>query len=115
MAAESATLLGRMDDPTAGGPILVTLRDGWLVDITTPDAPLCRDICEMPDPVRYIRRVPGRRVMAVAGVDDLPPLLAPCDLQAIKACGVTFARSMVERVIEERAGGNASEIGRAHV
>ena len=108
MAAESATLLGRMDDPTAGGPILVTLRDGWLVDITTPDAPLCRDICEMPNPARYIRRVAGRRVAKVAGVDDLPALLAPCDLQAIKACGVTFARSMVERVIEERAGGNAS-------
>jgi fumarylacetoacetate (FAA) hydrolase family protein len=33
-------------------------------------------------------------------------LLAPCDLQAIKACGVTFARSMVERVIEERAAGD---------
>lgn len=33
-------------------------------------------------------------------------LLSPCDLQAIKACGVTFARSMVERVIEERAAGN---------
>jgi fumarylacetoacetate (FAA) hydrolase family protein len=33
-------------------------------------------------------------------------LLAPCDLQAVKACGVTFARSMVERVIEERAAGD---------
>ena len=33
-------------------------------------------------------------------------LLAPNDLQAVKACGVTFARSMVERVIEERAAGN---------
>ncbi|MFN5828558.1 MAG: fumarylacetoacetate hydrolase family protein, partial [Rhodobacterales bacterium] len=35
-------------------------------------------------------------------------LLAPCDLQAVKACGVTFAGSMVERVIEERAAGDAS-------
>lgn len=33
-------------------------------------------------------------------------LLAPCDLQAIKACGVTFAVSLVERVIEEKAGGD---------
>src|SRR5690606_9765422 len=33
-------------------------------------------------------------------------LLAPCDLQAVKACGVTFARSMLERVIEERASGD---------
>jgi fumarylacetoacetate (FAA) hydrolase family protein len=35
-------------------------------------------------------------------------LLAPCDLQAVKACGVTFARSMIERVIEERAAGDPS-------
>ena len=40
-----------------------------------------------------------------AGGDDTR-LLAPCDLQAVKACGVTFAGSMVERVIEERARGN---------
>ncbi|MCM8535914.1 MAG: fumarylacetoacetate hydrolase family protein [Lentisphaeraceae bacterium] len=33
-------------------------------------------------------------------------LLAPCDLQAVKACGVTFASSLIERVIEEKAGGN---------
>ena len=33
-------------------------------------------------------------------------LIAPCDFQAIKACGVTFAKSMVERVIEERAAGD---------
>ena len=38
--------------------------------------------------------------------EETTHLLAPCDLQAIKACGVTFARSMVERVIEERAAGN---------
>lgn len=35
-----------------------------------------------------------------------PYLLAPTDLQAIKACGVTFAASMLERVIEERAKGD---------
>jgi fumarylacetoacetate (FAA) hydrolase family protein len=33
-------------------------------------------------------------------------LLAPCDLQAIKACGVTFVVSLIERVIEEKAGGD---------
>ncbi len=35
-----------------------------------------------------------------------PHLLAPCDIQAIKACGVTFAVSLLERVIEEQAGGD---------
>lgn len=37
-----------------------------------------------------------------------PHLLAPVDLQAIKACGVTFMCSMLERIIEERAGGDAA-------
>jgi fumarylacetoacetate (FAA) hydrolase family protein len=36
-----------------------------------------------------------------------PWLLAPADLQVLKAAGVTFAESMVERVIEERARGDA--------
>src|SRR6185369_438395 len=35
-----------------------------------------------------------------------PHLLAPNDLQAIKAAGVTFVESLLERVIEERARGN---------
>ena len=39
----------------------------------------------------------------------LPWLLAPCDLQAIKAAGVTFVSSMLERVIEEQARGDASK------
>jgi fumarylacetoacetate (FAA) hydrolase family protein len=39
---------------------------------------------------------------------DRPHLLAPCDLQVLKACGVTFVRSMLERVIEERAAGEAT-------
>jgi fumarylacetoacetate (FAA) hydrolase family protein len=38
----------------------------------------------------------------------IPFFLAPCDLQVIKAAGVTFATSMVERVIEEKAAGDAS-------
>ena len=40
---------------------------------------------------------------------DVPYFLAPTDLQALKACGVTFMVSMLERVIEERAGGDASK------
>jgi len=45
---------------------------------------------------------------SVEPVGDVTRLLAPNDLQAVKACGVTFARSMIERVIEERAAGDAS-------
>jgi len=40
---------------------------------------------------------------------DVPWLIAPNDVQAIKACGVTFIESLLERVIEEKAKGNPSE------
>ena len=43
------------------------------------------------------------------GSSSAAQLLAPCDVQAIKACGVTFAVSLLERVIEEQAGGDASK------
>jgi fumarylacetoacetate (FAA) hydrolase family protein len=107
------TLIGRIWDPAAQGPAVVTVRGGRVVDITSPAAPLVRDICEMDDPAGYVRGAPGRDRGALeplmsAPVSDLsvPHLLAPCDLQAVKACGVTFAGSMVERVIEERAAGD---------
>ncbi len=92
---------------------MVALRDGLLYDITARMAPTVRDICAMEDPVGYVAAANGPVVAPLADllqapVGDLsvPHLLAPCDLQPIKACGVTFARSMVERVIEERAGGD---------
>ena len=83
--------LGRVSGPQ--GPVVVTLRDGHLVDITARAAPTVRDICEMDDPAGYVRAAPGVDLGAVAALD--PALwLAPCDLQPVKACGVTFARSM---------------------
>jgi fumarylacetoacetate (FAA) hydrolase family protein len=107
------TLIGRIWDPHAAGPSVVAIRDGRVVDITSREAPLVRDICEMDDPAGYVRAAAGRDIGAVedlvaAPVGDLSVrhLLAPCDLQAVKACGVTFAGSMVERVIEERAAGD---------
>jgi fumarylacetoacetate (FAA) hydrolase family protein len=76
-----------------------------------------RDLCETPDPATALRAAGGRSLGALqALLDNTPPevrdttrpwLLAPCDLQAIKAAGVTFAVSMLERVIEERARGSA--------
>ena len=107
------TLIGRIWDPEAQGPAVVTVREGRAVDITSRTAPLVRDICEMAEPAAYVRTAPGRdlgpvEALMAASVGDLPVrhLLAPCDLQAVKACGVTFAGSMVERVIEERASGD---------
>jgi len=52
--------------------------------------------------------VQGERLFGIDELTRLPPerFLAPVDLQAVKAAGVTFAISAIERVIEERARGD---------
>ena len=109
----SGMFVGRVWLPEAGGPAVVVVRDGAVFDITCTQAPTIRDLLEMDDPVAFVRSQAGRPIgdlaalMDQAGADENSiRLLAPIDLQAIKACGVTFARSMLERVIEERAAGN---------
>lgn len=111
--SKSGTFVGRVWLPQEQGPALVAVRAGVIFDITSKDAPTMRDLAEMDDPVGFVRAQEGK---AICNLDDvlsgraanpsMPRLLAPCDLHAIKACGVTFARSMIERVIEERAAGN---------
>jgi fumarylacetoacetate (FAA) hydrolase family protein len=113
---ETGTFVGRVWRPDVAGPALVVLRGGDLIDITSKEVPTMRDLLELDDPVGFLASQPGERlstleaVMAasVEAAGDLSRihLLAPCDLQAVKACGVTFARSMIERVIEEKAAGN---------
>ncbi len=96
------------------GPCVVTVRAGHVFDITSKAAPTMRDLLELPDIAGFVDSVPGEdlgpldalKSASIEAAGDATRLLAPCDLQAIKACGVTFARSMVERVIEERAAGN---------
>ena len=114
-AYETGSFVGRAWRPDVGGPSLVTVRAGELIDITSKAVATMRDLLELPDPVAHVRTASGE---AIASVDtvmaeaergrDEVHLLAPCDLQAVKACGVTFARSMIERVIEERAAGDAA-------
>lgn len=108
--------IGRVWRPDVAGPAVVTLRDGQLIDITTRSAPTVRDICEMSDPAGYVRDADGPSIGAIEdissnGTDDPDKVsfLAPCDLQAVKACGVTFASSMIERVIEEQAAGDPAK------
>ena len=108
------TFVGRVWRPDVAGPSLVVLRDGALYDITSRATPTMRDLLELSDPVHHARAVPGERLLPLEEIlaqkadPARPHLIAPCDLQAVKACGVTFARSMIERVIEERAAGDAS-------
>jgi fumarylacetoacetate (FAA) hydrolase family protein len=113
--AGHATLLGRIWRPELQGPSVVTVRDGMVIDISSI-YPTARDVCETADPARALRVAHGETVCSVQSLlanssaasrdAALPWLLAPCDLQAIKAAGVTFATSMLERVIEEKARGN---------
>jgi fumarylacetoacetate (FAA) hydrolase family protein len=113
--AVSAALAGRVWLPSVGGPAVVAVRDAALIDITAA-YPTMRDLCEMKDPAAAIRAATGPAIGTVRDLlDNTPPetrdggkpwLLTPIDLQAVKAAGVTFAVSMLERVIEERARGN---------
>jgi fumarylacetoacetate (FAA) hydrolase family protein len=93
-----ATLAGRLmlDD----GPTPVIIRRGVVEDISRT-APTISDLMDLPEPIE----VPGQVLFPV---EELPVdrLLAPVDLQAVKAAGVTFAISAIERVIEERARGD---------
>lgn len=111
----NGVFLGRIWQPGVG-PCVVTLRDGDVWDITAKAAPVVRDICEMDDPAAYVRAAPATKIGPLSEIAANKPgdlsrahLLAPCDMQAVKACGVTFARSMVERVIEEKAAGNPAK------
>jgi len=113
---EKGTFVGRVWRPDVEGPALVVLRDGVLYDITSKEAPTMRDLLEQDDPAAFVRAQDGEALLSLddlveqsveaAGVLTQFHFLAPCDLQAVKACGVTFARSMIERVIEEKAAGN---------
>jgi len=88
------------------GPAVVAVRGGRVVDITSRAAPTMRDLLEQADIPAFVSGTAGEDIGSEAEVIASGALLAPCDLQAVKACGVTFARSMIERVIEERAGGD---------
>jgi fumarylacetoacetate (FAA) hydrolase family protein len=109
------TLVGRVWLPQATGPAVVAVRDDGVFDVTKR-FPTVSALCEEGDPAAALRDVQGERIGDLEGIlTNTPPdhrdrqkpwLLAPLDLQVLKAAGVTFAISMLERVIEERARGN---------
>jgi fumarylacetoacetate (FAA) hydrolase family protein len=111
----SGALAGRVWRPDAGGPSVVAVRADGVFDISA-DFPTMRDLCEQPYPAERLHFARGPRLAKISEIlantpregraEGQPYLLAPIDLQAIKAAGVTFVRSLLERVIEERAHGN---------
>ena len=115
--SDRAVLVGRVWDPRAGGPSPVVVRDGVVHDLSAVVATVS-ELADAPDPVALVTEAPPRPlgtvedVVANARPDTRDParpwILSPVDLQAVKAAGVTFAASLMERVIEERAGGDAA-------
>jgi fumarylacetoacetate (FAA) hydrolase family protein len=111
----SALLVGRVwRAAPIDGPAVVAVRGGRAVDITRHAATVS-DLFEREDLLDIVRRAEGEdlgeALALVQGAIDGVELLAPCDLQAIKACGVTFAVSLLERVIEEQAKGDPARAG----
>jgi fumarylacetoacetate (FAA) hydrolase family protein len=118
---ERAELIGRVwrPDVTVPGPTLVRVQNGALYDLSGVAA-TASQLLNLDDPVASIRR--AGTLPRIASLDDVLAnsaedtrredgawLLAPCDLQAIKASGVTFVSSLLERVIEEQARGDAAK------
>lgn len=118
--AGRATLVGRLWQPGVG-PVLVAVHEGGLHDLSKL-APTMSDLLEGNKPPAEAVRNALKNAPRIAALDEAlansdetardtgkPWLLAPCDLQAIKASGVTFVASLLERVIEEQARGDASK------
>jgi fumarylacetoacetate (FAA) hydrolase family protein len=115
---DQALLIGRVWRPApVDGPSVIVVRHGEAFDITSTVATTA-DLFDRDDAVDIARHAPGESLGPVealirASLEPAPHakpyLLAPCDVQAVKACGVTFAVSLLERVIEEHAGGDASK------
>ena len=114
--ADRATLVGRVWDAVAGGPIVVAIRDGAAHDLSRTFSTM-RDVTEAENPAAVVAAATGPLVATVdellantaADVRDASKhwLLSPIDLQVVKAAGVTFPVSMLERIIEEKARGEA--------
>ena len=114
--ADRALLIGRAWSPAEDGPCVVAVRGNEVVDLTRLYATTSQLLnTAKPDDVRAaMKAAPTLATLealaanSVEGARDTgkPWLLAPADLHAVKASGVTFVASLLERVIEERAKGN---------
>jgi fumarylacetoacetate (FAA) hydrolase family protein len=114
----TGTLIGRAWVPgSVSGPSPVVLRSDGVFDLSARFATLS-ELLESESPLKAVRETQGTLIASVeellanstANPDTRKPfLLAPADLQVIKAAGVTFAASMIERVIEEQAAGDPAK------
>ena len=115
--AHRATLVGRIW-VEGMGPVLVRVQPDGVYDLGAVATTLS-ELLELADPVAAVRQPLGKRLGDVEAIlknsehterhPELPWFLAPCDLQCLKATGVTFVNSVLERVIEEQARGDAAK------
>ena len=116
---DRALLIGRAWLPDVEGPAVVFVRGEDVYDLS-PIAATASAFFELDDPVAALRDASSLRALAPLAEtlansawnrrdNGAPWFLAPCDLQAIKASGVTFVSSMLERVIEEQARGDPAK------
>ena len=106
--ADNALLVGRVWSDAQGGPCPVLISDGRVLDLSSI-APTMSGLLELDDLGAVLRNstsFPDLGPLQDFLSGDAGKVLAPIDLQAIKAAGVTFADSMLERVIEEQAKGD---------
>jgi fumarylacetoacetate (FAA) hydrolase family protein len=105
------------------GPHAVCVEDGEVFDLSEQFLTVS-ELLAADDALAAVRTAPRR---SLGGVDSIlanslfhriggaiesaesPVVLSPCDLAAVKACGVTFVRSLLERVIEERTRGDRAQ------
>jgi len=105
------------------GPHVITVRDGDVIELSDHFTTMA-DIARSADPTRAVQQANGKTLCSLNELLDnslfyrlpadireatAPCLLSPNDIQAIKACGVTFAASLMERVIEEKALGDPAK------
>lgn len=110
--SHAASLIGRVGDPHYGGPRVVQVRGEDVCDLTD-DFFTVSELCEFENLGDYLAqdRPPTWSLTDLVDASihhrtDVPHLLSPIDFQVIKACGVTFVDSMIERVIEEKCAGD---------
>ena len=120
--ADRATLVGRAWVPgRRGGPSPVAIAAGEVYDLSGVAATSAQ-LLNAADPVALVTSIAAARRRSLGRVEDLlentaadrrdprkPFFLCPIDLQAVRACGVTFIASMLERVIEEQAHGDPAQ------
>jgi fumarylacetoacetate (FAA) hydrolase family protein len=113
----AGALAGRVWRPNVQGPSVVAIRAEGVIDITAA-FPTMAALCASTAPAAALKGTTGENLGSLdhllansveASRDSTRPwLLAPTDLHAVKAAGVTFPASMLERVIEEKARGEAA-------